>query len=242
MRVATWNLERGGSSAESAQRQLEVLDRLGADVLVVTEPPTALLARGDVAYAPALREGRHGRESWVAVTGPNVKLIDAEIPYERLAVAASVERNDLRLLVYGSVLPWRSAPRHVPALARTGETATHMFERFLSEQEADIVTIRRAHPNTPLVWAGDFNQSLEGPNATGSRAGRTLLDACLTRLGLSAWNRSASHALDGLSAIDLICGPEDLLVEGILRIDPVQGGQHLSDHAGYVVDVGVHDR
>jgi endonuclease/exonuclease/phosphatase family metal-dependent hydrolase len=127
----------------------------------------------------------------------------------------------------------------MPGLAMPDETYTAMFERILQEQEADMLRIRDAHPDMQLLWAGDFNQSLEGPNATGSRVGRTLVEACLTRLGMHAWNRNAPHAVDGLSAIDIICGPQDLSVREVLRIDPIQGGKHLSDHAGYVIDVDI---
>ncbi len=50
-----------------------------------------------------------------------------------------------------------------------------MFERFLMSQANDIRALQDNHPEAMIVWAGDFNQSLDGPNTGGSNRGRTLL-------------------------------------------------------------------
>jgi endonuclease/exonuclease/phosphatase family metal-dependent hydrolase len=88
-----------------------------------------------------------------------------------------------------------------------------------------------------MIWAGDFNQSLDGSNLVGSKVGRDLLGEALDHLGFDAWNRSQDHAKQGLLAIDLICGPRDLAVRSVERIDPCPHGEWLSDHAGYVVEL-----
>ena len=59
----------------------------------------------------------------------------------------------------------------------------------------------------------------------------------LDHLGLTAWNQNEHHANTGLSAIDLICGPQNVCVTHVERIDPYQNRRQLSDHAGYVVDI-----
>ena len=237
VRIGTWNLERGGRARLTAARQLKVIEALELDVLIATEPSPLLLATLGAVAAPAQRPGVHGPEAWVAVAGPNVEPAPVAVPYKRMAVAALVSVPTGRLLVYGSVLPWRSAPRHAPDIALPGESPSAMFERVLGDQERDIGTLRELNPNAIPIWAGDFNQSLEGTNATGSRRGRHLLEATLGRLGLEAWNRHSAHARDGASAIDLVCGPVDLKVTDVKTFGPSVDRERLSDHAGYVVDV-----
>ena len=77
----------------------------------------------------------------------------------------------------------------------------------------------------PVIWAGDFNQTLVGPLWGGSALRREKLQAALAELGLEAWNRCAPHALAEMFTIDLICGSAGIAVHV------------LSDHAGYVVDL-----
>jgi hypothetical protein len=38
MRIGTWNLERGGNSRTTEQRQLSLIEELDLDVLIATEP------------------------------------------------------------------------------------------------------------------------------------------------------------------------------------------------------------
>lgn len=238
MRIAVWNMERGGRGARGVEQQLQLLGATDFDVAIVTEPPATCSGTGDGTVAsPALREGRSALQAWVAVIGDGVESLHPALPYERLAVAAQVRMADQPVIVYGSVLPWRAAPLHVPDLALPGESAGAMFARFLARQVADIEQLQRTYPEAAVLWAGDFNQSLEGPNLVGSAQGRALLEAALGHLGLVAWNRAAGHAKDGLCAIDLVCGPRACTLRSVDRFEPELGGRRLSDHAGYVVDV-----
>jgi hypothetical protein len=54
-----------------------------------------------------------------------------------------------------------------------------MFERFLMIQANDVRALQDNHPEAMIVWAGDFNQSLDGPNTGGSNRGRALLSETL---------------------------------------------------------------
>lgn len=107
-----------------------------------------------------------------------------------------------------------------------------VFARVLREQVEDITTLRQRF-DEPVLWAGDFNHPIAGC----SRAGRVLLQAALDSLGYAAWNVSASHAIDGLCAVDLLCGPRDLVLHATGRIDPRRDGIVMSDHAGYWIDL-----
>lgn len=89
MKIATWNLERGGRTRAAASAQRQVLAELAADVVALTEPPPQLTTAPGVIASPARRVGSAGEESWVAITGSaQLEPIDLAIPYERMAVAA----------------------------------------------------------------------------------------------------------------------------------------------------------
>jgi hypothetical protein len=235
VRVGTWNLER--KSGRTAAFQVEVLDQLDLDIAVLTEPGRGWIDADGVVTSPPDRSSPQGSESWIAIRTIEPRAAWVIPPFERLAAATIATIRGREVVVYGSVLPWRSAPRHIPELALHDELPAAMFERYLDAQVADLDDLRSHHPRAVLIWAGDFNQSLDGPNLVGSRSGRLLLRGALDHLGFTAWNQSEHHANTGLSAIDLICGPRDVCITHVERIDPFQNGRLLSDHAGYVVDV-----
>lgn len=238
MRIVLWNLERGGRCAAAREQQAALLSAIDSDLAILTEPPAGVaLTDRDAVASPALRRGHAQLQSWVAIVGRHVTPVEPALPYERLAVAARSRTAGVPVVVYGSVLPWRSARRHAPDLAMQGESAGAMFARYVEQQAADVAWLQRTHPDAVVLWAGDFNQSLEGPNAVGSAKGRALLDSALEALGLVAWNRAARHAKEGLAAIDLVCGPKTGRLRGVERLDPTPGGRRLSDHAGYVVEI-----
>ena len=137
------------------------------------------------------------------------------------------------VVVYGSVLPWLGIARHAPDLVQPGETYAAAFARVLDEQVADVRGLVEQFPEELVVWAGDFNKSLEGPNFGGSGAGRAALQAALDGLEFRAWNAGSPHASAGMCAIDLVCGPAGVRVEDV---DVIEAGG-VTDHAGYVVSL-----
>jgi hypothetical protein len=175
----------------------------------------------------------------VAIVGSSmVTPVALDIPFERLAAAARTSVAGRHVLVYGSVLPWNSVRSHAPYVCRIGESSYDTFLRVLCEQVADISALRRNHDHDLIIWAGDFNQSLAGPIRGGSRQKRRDLADALKALGLEAWNGLMAHASEGLCAVDLICGPRDLLPTAKGRIDPLSSDNVLmSDHAGYWLDL-----
>ena len=117
------------------------------------------------------------------------------------------------------MLPWRAAPRQALDLVEAGETADDMFQRVLLAQVGQIETLQQLSPGALVLWIGDFNQTLEGPNYGGSRASRQMLLDALSSLDMNAYNSASQHAAPGMCAIDLICGPASGL-----RSDPRVGG------------------
>jgi hypothetical protein len=143
-----------------------------------------------------------------------------------------------RFLVYGSVLPWTNAIHHAAYLARAGESPRGLFARVLRDQVNDMLNMRKRWSDHTLIWAGDFNQTLSGPNYGGSKQGRQLLSDALEELDLVAWNQGSSHAKPAMHAIDLICNPADrTLPRRVEHLKPELDGRVLSDHAGYLVEI-----
>lgn len=232
MRISTWNLERGGRTraARAAQQAVLAPNVIRADVIVLTEPPVTVVAGPGVVSSPP---GCHG--PWVVIQGRNVQALDLQTPYDRMAVAARVSTDGEQIIVYGAVLPWTAVKRHAPDLVRTGEDSFGAFKRALEEQANDILTLRKL--GDPVVWVGDFNQSVGGANFGGSGPRRDLLNDTLKSLNMAAWNGSAAHAKPGMCAVDLICGHKQQTVTASGRIEPTADGVTMSDHAGYWVDI-----
>lgn len=240
MRLGLWNLQRGGRHGAAYGRQVRLLDTLNLDIAVLTEPPAkALTTTGDVVASPAQRVGAAGAEAWVAVVGHGVQPVPPAHPFERLAVAARYSAGGRSVIIYGCVLPWRTARTQAPELALTGESAGGMFARVLSDQKRDVESLVADHPDALVLWVGDFNQSLAGPNVVGSNRGRGGLNNALDDLGFEAWNANAPHACADLHTIDLICGPSAQPLHRVGRVDPMVDGRRLSDHAAYWVELDV---
>lgn len=240
MRLGLWNLQRGGRRGAAYEHQVRLLDTLNLDIAVLTEPPAkALTTTGDVVASPARRMGAAGAEAWVAVVGHGVEPVPPACPFERLAVAARYRAGGRMVIVYGCVLPWRAARTQAPELALSGESAGGMFARIVVAQKRDVESLMAVHPDALVVWVGDFNQSLAGPNVVGSKQGRDAVNNALDDLGMKAWNAHAPHACADLHTIDLICGPAAQPVHHVGWADPTVDGRRLSDHAAYWVELDV---
>lgn len=235
MRIATWNLQRGGSRRARVEQQA-VLRDINPDVAVLTEPGPGYEDGRGTLISPAERPRAIGPEPWVAIVGHRLESVELEIPYRRLAAAALVSTDGGAFIVYGAVLPWLAVTAHAPELVLPGETAGDAFRRVLFEQAFDVSELRKRY-GLPIIWAGDFNQSLVGPISGCSAAGRAVLTQALSEGGFVAWNATAAHARPGLCAVDLICGTRDVSPKVVERIDPMCNGFPLSDHAGYWVEL-----
>lgn len=236
MLVATWNLERGGCARAARAAQEDALRELAADVIVLTEPPAQSRSAAGVVASSPRREDAGERESWVAIVGACVEPVALDVPYDRMAVAARARVGGEAVVVYGAVLPWLAVAKHAPDVVRSGEDSEATFLRALDEQVEDVRLLQRMHPGEMVIWAGDFNQTLAGPLWGGSRTRRDRLASALASIGYAAWNAHAAHAMAGMNAIDLICGPAERAPVRQGRVDCTRGGVVMSDHAGYWVE------
>lgn len=237
MRIGTWNLERHGA-ADRICRQRDLIKGARADVFVLTEVHCSFdFSDWTVVRSIESNQDKQSDDSWVAIIGNGLDRPIPPLPRRKSSVAARVEIGGELLILYGTVLPWLRAPDQAPDLALPNETYNDMFGRVLRKQVEDLKALQLAHSEAIIVWAGDFNQSLSGSNRGGSNDSRALLKKTLCDLDLIAWNEHMAHAIPGMKAIDLICGPAKRPVKAIDRLDPVADGHKLSDHAGYVVEI-----
>jgi hypothetical protein len=239
MRIGTYNIERMGRGQKFAEQYKAKLESLNTDVLVVTEPgPHFRNLFPEALMSPEDRRGRESPEAWVAIVGKNLEDVMPDIPYTRLAVAARAEIDGQRVIVYGSVLPWNSAQHHAPDVYGDEKRPfMEIFEKALNEQVGDMEDLRRRYPQEALIWAGDFNHTLEGRAL--SRGASELLRDAISKLGLKAVNADSPHRAEGMKSLDLICVESSWTCSGIDFDYPEPDGRPLSDHRWYVAEVGL---
>lgn len=143
------------------EAQERTLREVAADVAILTEPPSSYQRGRAVVTSPPERAGRNGPEAWVAIVGECVEPVDLVVPFARMAVAARAVLGTQAAIIYGSVLPWLSIRSHAPELVIEGEASFDAFERVLAKQARDIEELRQIYGQR-VVWAGDFNETVEG--------------------------------------------------------------------------------
>jgi len=240
VRIATWNLERLKLGASAAGDYDQVLHSFDADLLVVTEPGPGF--RGRFPYAvlsPPQRSGPASPESWVALLGSSIQAHGIVLPYSRLAAAGWAEIGGRNVALYGSVLPWnRHALRQAPDVyGEEDRTFTEIFDRAINDQVENVVALQTEFGRGNVFWAGDFNHPLAGSLSGYVRHASNAISTSLVRLGMRAFNASAPNAHAGANAIDLVCGPSELITEVVACPRPFAKKRPMSDHRGYSVSV-----
>jgi hypothetical protein len=211
MRIGTWNMEGRGGPGQTA-----FLLEQKCDVLLLTEVkegwllPGYNLTPGEADMAPSKR--------WAAVASKE-SLVPCQPPHP--ASAAAVVGGTTYV---SSILPWAGSGGNDPWQgedhpARVASTLQALAP-FLREQ-AD------------LVWGGDWNHSLAGPERAGSDVGRADLLSLVEELGLDVPTADLPHRRAGLLSIDHVAlrrGSEEAR-----RVVAYWDGERLSDHDFYVV-------
>jgi len=217
MKIGTWNMDGRGGAAQTAF----LLER-DCDVLLLTEVkdrwslPGYNITPGGPDMGPSKR--------WAAIAsreslGPLV-LPSPHPPLHSASAAAVVGGT----MCVSSILPWAGSGGKDPwngvdHPARVASTLKALTP-FLHDQK-------------DLVWGGDWNHSLSGPERAGSMGGRMDLLALIEDLGLCVPTAGLSHHLPGLLSIDHVAlrvGAEDAH-----RVVAATDGRRLSDHDFYGV-------
>ncbi|HEY6378982.1 MAG TPA: endonuclease/exonuclease/phosphatase family protein [Candidatus Dormibacteraeota bacterium] len=240
MRIATWNVDRGRAGGKGFCDILEVVRDIGADIWILTEAPVSVDIPSTVAFRsmPESPNGE-GNDVWTAVhVSTSARANRCALSSHPLTAAVEVDLGPQRLLIYGSVLPWGTAAPYLPTGVGGHHAGTALFLHVLKQQVREIEMVRMHRPDRHLVFAGDFNQALDGPLSGGSRDGQVALRSALGRLRLVAATADQPHSLPGMKSIDHICVPSSWVVRAVTTIQPRNSaGRPISDHACYVVDL-----
>lgn len=209
MRIGTWNLAGRWTHAHR-----DLLSQASCDVWLLTE------IRGDVAL-----EGydRHLTGALMAEPSRHWAGVLTRLPVEPLDdphPATAAVRID-GVTYASSVLPWRTC----------GSQEPWSGERHVDRVAATLDALSTWMPSRDLVWGGDWNQSLEGRDYSGSRAGGTMIEDLLCSLSLTVPTAALPHRLDGIRSIDHIAVSREISVVSAERWDATG----LSDHDLYVV-------
>ena len=242
MRIATWNVQRPTSGRKRA-RQQEWLDRINADIWVLTETHEALQPsprHQSVVTTESDPSQQHG-EAWVAIWSRYpIRALESTSDPGR-AVAAMVSLPTGELLVYGTVLPWLGSAWGQPA------STTAAFVRALEAQRADWLQRRDQHPSAEMCVAGDLNQDLASRHYYGSSTNRDALNASLRDAGLHGVTGGSDDPVFAQSggshaSIDHIALSSHLSERVEQRgcwPEAASALPELSDHFGVFVDISV---
>lgn len=216
MRIGTWNLDGRWDS-----RRERLMEKQRCDVWLLTE------VRADLefgSYELHLPEGwmvEAQRKRWAGILSrePLVKLTD---PHPASALARVGE-----LLFCSSILPWRSSGGKPPW------NGTNTAERT----RVALDNLLKHLPRSGLIWGGDWNHALDGPEVAGSLTGRSYIRDAVKELDLKVPTEELLHHLPGLLTIDHIAVGKGIVVASAKRIEASEGGRRLSDHDIYVVEI-----
>ena len=151
-----------------------------------------------------------------------------------------VDTPDGPVVVYGTVLPWANDPG-VDGQARMWQE----HEAAIIRQGEQWRTLRRDHPDGPLVVAGDLNQDRDGSGWYGTRRGRKLLSEAFDAAGLicvtaedvlAAGKLRCHHLVDHIA----VCSRWAAAAEVVVHCWEAQDddGVRLSDHPTVAIDIG----
>lgn len=233
MRVVTWNVEWAAPRSRRAAEILSRIERLGPEVVCLTETGDALLSDAGCRissqpdYGYAITAGRRkvmlwSREPWERVDDVGL----ASMPPGRF-VSGVTKTSIGEVTVVGVCIPW-SGSRTEPwrGQERRGRWEDH--ERYL----AGLAEVLARIPVERRIIAGDFNQTV----GFGSRAPQRLGTALLGALrGMTI--ATSDVVFDGRRSIDHIALSADLMAGSTDVVSNAHGATRLSDHFGVVVDV-----
>lgn len=217
MKIGTWNLAGSWTEAHHA-----FLDTLDCDLYLLTEVSERLALPGY--FVHSTNASMAPKRRWAAVASRSA-LVPLPDPHPATAFCQVGEWT-----VASSILPWRSAPRRSPW---TDAPHAHKTRVALEELEPAL-----ARSGERLIWGGDWNHALHGPEGSGSMKGRERLLATLGTLKLSVPTADLPHRIDGRLAIDHVAVPSAMRALSAERYVAAAQGKRLSDHDAYVVSIG----
>ncbi|WP_159081278.1 endonuclease/exonuclease/phosphatase family protein [Nocardioides sediminis] len=214
VRIGTWNFAGRWSDDHAA-----LLEDTACDVWLLTEV-NERTTLGGYSLHPS-QTPMADRRHWAAVLSR-----EAMSPLPDPHPASAAVRIGTTTYV-SSVLPWRSCGAKPPWIGKDHAART---ESAISELASNLGQTQ------PLVWGGDWNHALTGPEHAGSHSGRRAVLGALKSFGLEAPTADLPHAIDGLLSIDHVAVPVGRRAAAS-RVSAERSGRRLSDHDAYVVDL-----
>ena len=168
-------------------------------------------------------------------------ILEKHVTSDQLRSAAVTIRTSFGpLLVFGSVLPWRSDGAYAPL------NGTEAFLRALDSQAKDWKKLRQKNRNCEFCLAGDFNQELSGSIFVGSKVGQSALENALKQADLECQTSGSDDPVFQLttqitSSIDHVCLSKELASrvkrkpEAWPKAD--KPDKNLSDHFCVYIDI-----
>ena len=216
---------------------------IDADIWVLTETCESITPGADyvgVATSGSDRKQSPG-EQWTMIWS-RLPVLSEEPTSDpiRTVCARVMTKQSGPMLVFGTVLPWRTDQRWLP---HRGGAA---FQQALQTQEDDWQRLRQTYPQDLLCVAGDFNQELGSGTYAGSKLGQTALRQALSNVSLicltgdeadpvAKQTGNVRRNIDHI-CIDTRCGDSSCVRLGAWPKDASEL-KGLSDHFGIWVDV-----
>ncbi|XGB43493.1 MAG: endonuclease/exonuclease/phosphatase family protein [Nodosilinea sp. LVE1205-7] len=240
MRIATWNLGRVLPHSPKALLQQQWIERINADVWILTETSPEISPGGD--YYSIFSQAGTGADSAhhcrVQIWVRNQPLTPVITRDPDTSVCGLVELTQRRSwLIYGMVLPLPDNP--YPDTAHE-----QAFMAALMDRQADWQQLQATYPEALLIVAGDFNQDLNVLPYYGSRRNKQGLRQALAAANLDCLtfgdNDPVRRLIDGQhSNIDHICIAHSQgiqLQHTFAWPDSLENLRGISDHFGVGVE------
>lgn len=252
MKIATWNLERPNRAGARVASLMKQIESVGADIWILTETDDRIdlqLQGYTSANTIPIELGHQPTEHRTTIWSrhPILQKIPTHDP--ETAVCVEIEVTDLKLIVYGTIIPYHAAG--APHLYRSsgsnrnGLKAWELHYESIELHHRDLTEIQRIHPNGLLCFGGDLNQSRDGRHWWnmkrewyGTKLGRNALTVCLDGINLKCLTDEdffKSGKLKTMSTVDHICLDQRLalrVVEVGAFEAPKLSGKPTSDHNG----------
>ena len=193
------------------------IEQQECDVWLLTEVPLAFsLERGTLARSAAMAAHKSWSGVWCSQDAEELDVIHP--------VAVLAGTGDYAFC--SCVLPWRGARASWPEVGTPTE---------LTRKTVETIVARLRLERRQVIWGGDWNHSLRGPERAGSHLGRAQVRLALNRLKLQSPTEHLPHAKAGLFSIDHVAVPLEWRVSERHRLVASIDGKRLSDHDAYVV-------
>ncbi len=223
MRIGTWNI----ANRPWNEHHRELLRKQKCNVWLLTEINPKVVSRDRTIEGfncHLSRDVMECNQYWAAILSDQ-PLVPQDDPHP--ASAAAVVNG---VTYCSSILPWR---RGCGTRAFTVGVELEEMQRGAIDSLANLL-----HGKSPLVWGGDWNQNLVGEwENVGTLAGRTFLRSAVQSLNLQVPTDALLHMNNVSHSIDHIAVPSGWRILAADRFEATHGGQRLSDHDGYVIEV-----